>query len=512
MTKGRPSRTAKKSAEEKLREFVLPNALTDSESDGDTFKLPTTSKIQPDHRSSTSKTESSSQKSKQKGNDNNDSRGDKGESDESDGSLVDPRKKRMEAEAISSKGKRPAKDAISIGASQKRIRKEQESDKDIEYNRYEDDDGENGHESEEEEDDDDDDDAEESNNESSNGEARQAKKRKGDNDADESDEDMQPLKKVRMEALLRGAYTHGHRKTPLLPLLQSMAMQETRRSRMLALTVLDGVRDDETYRWPVRETLLPAVPKSSYVNASAPPNYFELQGMGFVEELTGVPKREEDYSDTEQDEGDEEYDSALEEELLNRRRQEKRELKKQRCQRHEDERSANERLEQVQQFMNDEITSFAQNQYRKGASHRIKDLYSLQRRTMPDSQIRAARSMIGSSREGEEQLDELTPIQENATRFAAEDSLRSILDRLPYVIRQGALGRMPEYAELGLPKPAMAHYERGWDTIMAAASLAGVDDRILKKVGLRMKLLLSQSRQSRYYEPPTEAKFATEHT
>ncbi|KAG0252938.1 hypothetical protein BG011_006639 [Mortierella polycephala] len=498
MTKGRPSRAAKQSAEEKLREFVLPNALTDSESDGDTFKLPTTSKKQPDHRSSTSRTESSSQKLKQKDNGNNGSLGDKDDSDESDGSLVDPRKKQMEAKTIGSKGKRPAKGAISIGAGQKRIRKEQDSDKDMEYREDEDDDGEDEYESDEE---------------SSKGKARQTKKRKGDDDADESDEDMQPLKKVRMEALLRGTYTHGHRKTPLLPLLQSMAMQEARRSRMLALTVLDGVKDDETYRWPVREALLPAVPKSSYVNASALPNHFELQGMGFVEELTGVPKKEEDYSDSDQEEGDEEeYDSALEEELLNRRRQEKRELKNQRRQRHEDEHSANERLEQVQQFMKDEITAFAQNQYRKGASHRIKDLYSLQRRTMPDSQIRAVRSMIGSSNTGEEQLDELTPIQENATRFAAEDSLRSILDRLPYVIRQGALGRMPEYAELGLPKPAMAHYERGWDTIMASATLAGVDDRILKRVGLRMKLLLSQSRQSRYYEPPPEAKFATGHT
>lgn len=40
--------------------------------------------------------------------------------------------------------------------------------------------------------------------------------------------------------------------------------------------------------------------------------------------------------------------------------------------------------------------------------------------------------------------------------------------------------------------------------------LSPLDDRILKKVGLRMKNLLSLNEESRYYEPPSEGMFASE--
>ncbi|KAF9115324.1 hypothetical protein BGX27_008204 [Mortierella sp. AM989] len=317
-----------------------------------------------------------------------------------------------------------------------------------------------------------------------------------------------------IKANLQGAYIPNVTEAPLMSLVHSLMTQEQKAARALALMVLDGKVDDETYRWPVRENLLPSVPKSSFMDVSAETDFFEQQGMGFVEELTGMPKTEADYSGSDESTGesDQEVNSANEaqEELELHRRRMAKKRKKLRQERHANEKMANDRLEKVNGFLREEITAFAQKQYRKGIPHRIKNLYAFQKQTLPPFRIQAARSSIGNSKAGDEE-DELTPIQENAAAFAAEDSLRRILDRLPYVIRQGALGEAPDYVKLGLPKPvsSVAEYERGWDTLMAAASIAGVEDRILKKVGLRMKNLLSQSRHSRYYESPSKAKFAT---
>ncbi|KAF8937342.1 hypothetical protein BGZ58_002887 [Dissophora ornata] len=309
----------------------------------------------------------------------------------------------------------------------------------------------------------------------------------------------------------RRQYMPNSTEAPLLSVMDTLLTQEQNAAAAISLLALDGRQDNETYRWPLREDLIPIVPKTSSVHFPAEPDAFEQQGMGFVDELTGVPKEEDDYSDSDTDinrdssgDGDS-ADEARQEFLLKQRR-----LAKQRRARHANERLANDRLEQVHSLLNSEFVAFAHRQYRKGTKERIQDLDAFQRETLPPFRIRAARASIGRSKGGDEQEDEMTPIQEKAVSFAAEDSLRKILDRLPYVIRQGALGELPDYVRLGLPKPvtSVADYERNWDTIMTAASIGGVEDRILKKVGVRMKELLSISEQSRYYEAPPRGSFA----
>ncbi|KAF9957143.1 hypothetical protein BGZ72_002128 [Mortierella alpina] len=294
---------------------------------------------------------------------------------------------------------------------------------------------------------------------------------------------------------------------PIMGALSSLIAQEEDVGRELAFTVLDGYRPDERYRWPVREELLQCIPKNIYMETSEP-DFYEKQGMAFVEDLTGVPKTEDDYSTTD-DEGDSDNE-AYQERLLEKRREAKRRAKAQR-ERHDDERAASQRLEGVQRFFNEEMTAFAQRQYRKGVPFRIKDFDAFQQQTLPRYRRRAVRAPVGVLPPGEGKEDELTPIQERAATFAAEDSLRKILNRLPYVIRQGALGKEPEYVRIGLPKPVLPSggYERGWDTMMAAASLAGVEDRILKKVGHRMKNLVGSSKLSHFYERRSRAKVAT---
>ncbi|KAF9568870.1 hypothetical protein EC968_002804 [Mortierella alpina] len=303
---------------------------------------------------------------------------------------------------------------------------------------------------------------------------------------------------------------------PISSALNSLIAHEHEVERELAFTVLDGYRPDERYRWPVREELLQCIPKNIYMETSEP-NEFERQGMAFVDELTGVPKTEDDYSATEDEddilENESEHDAtdeALQERLLERRREAKRRIKAQQ-ERHDDERAASHRLERVQRFFNEEMTAFAQRQYRKGVPYRIKDFDAFQRQTLPRHLNRARRIPVGDLPLGEGQEDELTPIQERAAIFAAEDSLRKVLKRLPYVIRQGAQGKEPEYVNIGLPKPVFltGGYERGWDTMMAAASLAGIEDRILKKVSHRMKNLLGCSKFSHYHEKRSRAKVAT---
>ncbi|KAF9436750.1 hypothetical protein BGZ76_003066 [Entomortierella beljakovae] len=283
----------------------------------------------------------------------------------------------------------------------------------------------------------------------------------------------------------KGKKRSRYSQVPLMSVALSLFTQEQKAARALALMVLDGKRDDETYRWPVRENMLPSVPESSFMDISPDKDFFLQQGLGFVEELTGVPKTEADYSAEESSSEDENEDMEVnsadegrEEQELHQRRLSKIKRKLQE-ERHSDERAANSRLEQVHKFFKEEIVGFAQKQYRKGSAHRIKDLYTFQKKTLPPFRNRAARSAMSSSKVGDEELDELKPIQENGVAFAAEDSLRRVLDRLPYVIRQGALGEAPDYVKLGLPKPvsSAADYERGWDTIMSAACIAGVDDR-----------------------------------
>ncbi|KAI1320273.1 hypothetical protein EDD11_001488 [Mortierella claussenii] len=321
-------------------------------------------------------------------------------------------------------------------------------------------------------------------------------------------------KKNRSKDLWTG-YNFNRAEAPLVSLVHSLMTQEEKAARTLALMVLDGKRDDETYRWPVRE-LLPPVPKDPYedLEDTHDADFFEKQGLGFVEELTGVPKTDADYSsDTQDDEEPEDDAYSSSEEAMHEQSLRDRKLAKQKRQeRHQNEWNANSRLEAIHGFLKGEFTAFAQHQYRKGIPLRTKDFFTLQKETLPAFRARAARSTIGESTAGDEQEDELTPIQLNAARFGAEDALRQILDRLPYVIRQGALGKAPDYVSLGLPKPASseAEYERGWDTIMTAASISGIDDRILKKVAMRMKTLLSQSRNSKYHEPLPKASFATD--
>ncbi|KAG0205306.1 hypothetical protein BGX28_003060 [Mortierella sp. GBA30] len=354
---------------------------------------------------------------------------------------------------------------------------------------------------------------------------KKEKKRRANNDdnkgGDTSNNDTPPKKMKVLQfvsSYLRPSSVSD--KQPVLGAVNSLLFKEQRARRELAFTVMDGYRADESYRWPVRETLLPCVPKSTYVDARDP-DFFEQQGMEFVEDLTGVPKTEDDYSTTEDEnededeegddvnndgEQDDDAEEAKQERLLELRREAKRRAKDQR-ERHEDERAASQRLEEVQEFFSEQMASFAQQQFRKGVPYRIHDLYTFQQQTLPQYRIRATRAPIGMSKAGDEQEDELTPIQEKASIFEAEDTLRTILYRLPYVIRQGALGEEPEYVRLGLPKPVSEKggYERTWDTTMAAASLCGIDDRILKKVSHRMKNLLAASKFSRYYEEGSEA-------
>ncbi|KAF9925972.1 hypothetical protein BGZ65_007489 [Modicella reniformis] len=349
-----------------------------------------------------------------------------------------------------------------------------------------------------------------------------------DEDTDEDeDEGEQPqlLKslqgKVRDKFYFRGRFNPRRPTAPITPTWNCLDIRKRKEADQIALLLVDAKQEGDNYRWPVREELIPNIPEYSFEDEVAETNAFEEKGMVFAEELTGVPKTEADYSETdsdseqnEEDEDENESDSdsaneAQHEQSLKQRRMAKRKLKHLR---HTNERMANRRLEKVHHFLKSEITAFARRQYREGTKRRVKDLHDFQEQTQSPFYNRAARSSIGSSDAGHEQKDELTAIQEKAAVFASEDALRRILERLPFVIRQGALGKIPKYVSKGTPKPVnfFTDYERRWDTIMTAAKLSGIEDRILKKVGLRMNNLLSLSKQSRYYEVPSGGKFADE--
>ncbi|KAF9277760.1 hypothetical protein BGZ74_003262 [Mortierella antarctica] len=246
----------------------------------------------------------------------------------------------------------------------------------------------------------------------------------------------------------------------------------------LTLSVLDPEKEFEAYRWPVQESVLPSVPASKYLDEDARlmPDSFERKGMAFVSELTGVPKTEHDYKSSTSEGEDDEDDEDEQERLLEERRARKRQRKEQ----HENERSSTQRLTEVHRFFREEVTTLAQKQYHKAFQH-------LKAPAHPDLNIRGQ--------------DELSLLQENAAAFSAEDTLLGVLDRIQFVIRQGALGKNPEYAVSGRkPVASDASYERGWNSVMLAATMAGVDERILKKVSYRMKTLLSHSRNVYYHE------------
>ncbi|KAF9144400.1 hypothetical protein BG015_000127 [Linnemannia schmuckeri] len=311
----------------------------------------------------------------------------------------------------------------------------------------------------------------------------------------------------------------------------------------LAYQVLKRVRKDLTYRWPIREELLHSIPKSSFASTADNLDDFEEHGLGFVEELAGVPKKEEDYSDTdteddsaefdehvqetsgrEVDEGDQSAEESAKEKELRRKREnhasyarnkplkdilEREELAPRgRSERHQDERLANARLEAIQALFDGEVARFAQIQYQKGIPERIQDLDQFQESTFSRPCHQAVRTPIGSELSGFDQLDDLTRLQQRAIAFSAEDAVRKTLDRMTYVVRQGSLLRMPVYP-VGRDALLRNKYERGWDTVMTSAALAGIDDRILKKVSMRMQNLLSKSKNIHHYEADSEGGWMT---
>ncbi|KAF8946325.1 hypothetical protein BGZ47_000804 [Haplosporangium gracile] len=337
--------------------------------------------------------------------------------------------------------------------------------------------------------------------------------------------------------------------------VEKMAFQEKQRQsdekleyaalngRNLTYQVLKPVRKDLTYRWPIREELLHSIPKSSFASTVDNLDGFEEHGLGFVEELTGVPKNEEDYSNTdteddiagsdenaqetsdrEDDESDQSAEESAKEKELRRRREDhalharNKPLKsilereklapRDRGERHQDERLANTRLEAVQALFDGEVARFAQIQYQKGIPERIQDLDLFQESTLSGPCHQAVRTPIGSELSGFDQLDDLTRLQQRAIAFSAEDALRKTLDRMTYVVRQGSLLRMPVYP-VGRDALLKNKYERGWDTVMTSAALAGIDDRILKKVSMRMQNLLSKSKNIHHYEAGSEGDWMT---
>ncbi|KAG0241144.1 hypothetical protein BGW41_006250 [Actinomortierella wolfii] len=184
-------------------------------------------------------------------------------------------------------------------------------------------------------------------------------------------------------------------------------------------------------------------------------------------------------------------------------------------------RHAARRAPKIHQVFEDEVIAFAQKMYRQGSAFRVEDLDALQELTMPKYRIQAVRSSkpnktqsqahgtaqeareaeqrqaLESNNTTEESLDELewaddelTALQEKAAVFSAEDTMRRVLQRLPYVIRQGALGYKPSFVS--------GDFERRWETVLLAANLGGVEERILKKVSMRMSNLLSTAQQLRY--------------
>ncbi|KAF9130214.1 hypothetical protein BGX30_013613 [Mortierella sp. GBA39] len=320
-----------------------------------------------------------------------------------------------------------------------------------------------------------------------------------------------------------------------------------RHNHSLIYQVLKPEQTGLSYRWPVREELLHSVTKSSFTSATDELDDIEKHGLGFVEELTGVPKNEEDYSETDAendnagsnedvqetgdeedseggDDGDQSAEESAKEKTLRRRRElyatrarrnaleglldREEPAARNRSKRHEDERFANARLEAVQALFDGEIARFAQVQYRKGIQERVQDLEQFQKSTLSESHHQAVRAPIGSRLSGFDQEDDLTRLQQRAIAFSAEDAVRKSLDRMAYVVRQGSLLRMPAKAKV--EKAVFRNkYERGWDTVMTSAALAGIDDRILKKVSMRMQNLLSKSKNIHHYEVASEGKWAT---
>lgn len=252
-----------------------------------------------------------------------------------------------------------------------------------------------------------------------------------------------------------------------------------------------------------------------------------------MEELTGVPKNEEDYSDTDteddagskednagsnedgagsneddcessnqesdeqEDEGNQSAEESAKERKLRLKRERYAELARarrkaleslveredlaprDRAERHEDERYANARLEAVQALFEGEVARFAQAQYKRGIPERVQDLDRLQTLTLSESCHQAVRTPIGADLSGFGQEDDLTRLQQRAIAFSAEDAVRKTLDRMTYVVRQGSLLRMPDFPSSNQRSLSKIKYERGWDTVMTSAALAGVDDRFV---------------------------------
>ncbi|KAG0265104.1 hypothetical protein DFQ27_000822 [Actinomortierella ambigua] len=160
-------------------------------------------------------------------------------------------------------------------------------------------------------------------------------------------------------------------------------------------------------------------------------------------------------------------------------------------------RHAENRAPEIHQVFEEEVIAFAQKMYRQGSDFRVDDLDTLQELTMPKYRIQAVRSSKPTrssssrsnaqgtrnerlhqarERDGADEAvdeqqwadDELTAMQEKAAVFSAEDTMRRVLQRLPYVIRQGALGYKPSYVN--------GDFERRWETVLLAAELGGVEE------------------------------------
>ncbi|KAG0336162.1 hypothetical protein BG004_008176 [Podila humilis] len=255
--------------------------------------------------------------------------------------------------------------------------------------------------------------------------------------------------------------------------------------KALSLSVLEPEKDFESYRWPVQEAALPSIPdKFLDEDAKQVSGACEQKGISFLAELSGVAKTDRDYSDI----GMEESNVSL------RKYQE-------RAQQQQYEKNTNERLMKTHRFFEEEMSAFAQAQYTKELSeHRASENSRMSRSSSPCPMTDTVAS-------------ELSPVQENAAVFSAEDTLMSVLGRMPYVLRQGAMGRNPDYVTQGhaRPMPTVAAYERGWDSVMLAASMAGVDNNILKKVSYRMNTLLRHSNNKYHHESPFQEVAFDEH-
>ncbi|KAF9406987.1 hypothetical protein BGZ94_002868 [Podila epigama] len=229
----------------------------------------------------------------------------------------------------------------------------------------------------------------------------------------------------------------------------------------LAFSLLKPEKDFETYRWPVQQEMLPAIPVSQYVDDDDMGS--DEREAKYISRLASIATRETDL----QSDLDNDDENMFDENLP---------LDK-------------EGLEGVQRFFRDEMLGYARQQLvasrsrweNEYAREEEQDAHGDDDDNNVDVDVDVDVDDVDNERdeqeeqEWEEVMDEL-PVknqnQANAIVLSTEDTLLSVLDNL------SSLTSASRSTGSGVGEVGSESYQtHDWQTVMHAASRAGVDER-----------------------------------